>query len=193
MPGQVADAVRGEIVRGHPDTDLQRALRRVLDAAGQHSSAAFARALLVARTEIMDAHRAAAQATQETATELLDGWMWWANLDAGPCGACFALHGTVYPLSETGPYDHPAGRCIRVPVVKSWSELGLPGAEPGNLTPDSEALFRALPRADQLRIMGPGRLHLLDTGQVAWADLVRRRDNPGWRPSISLVPLKDLT
>lgn len=193
MPGQVADAIRGEIIRGHPDADLRRALRHVLDAAGQHSNAAFARALLVARTEIMDAHRAAAQAAQDTAADLLDGWMWVSRLDTDVCPSCWSLHGTTYPLSEPGPLDHPAGRCRRVPVVRPWTDLGLTGTQPPDTAPTAEQVFRALPRADQRRIMGPGRLHLLDTGQVSWADLARRRDNPGWRPSWSVVPLKDLT
>ncbi|MFE9099858.1 phage minor head protein [Actinomadura geliboluensis] len=193
MPGQVADAIRAQVIRGHPSPDLQRALRHVLDAAGQYSNAAFARALLVARTEIMDAHRAAAQAVQDTAADLLDGWMWGSRLDTDTCVSCWALHGTTYPLSEPGPLDHPAGRCRRIPVVKAWADLGLPGTQPPGSAPDAQAVFRALPRADQLRVMGPGRLHLLDTGQISWGDLARRRDNPGWRPSWSVVPLKDLT
>ncbi|WP_141576136.1 phage minor head protein [Actinomadura sp. WMMA1423] len=193
MPGQIGDAIRGEVIRGHRSTDPRRAIEQVLNGAQQHSSAALARTLLVARTEIMDAHRAAAQATQDTAADLLSGWAWISRLDTDVCPSCWALHGTTYPLSEPGPLDHPAGRCRRVPVLKSWADLGLPGTEPTDATPDAEAVFRALPRADQLRIMGPGRLHLLDTGQVAWTDLARRRDNPGWRPSYTVVPLKDLT
>lgn len=193
MPGQISDAIRSEIIRGHRSTDPRRAIEQVLAAAQQHSSAALARTLLVARTEIMDAHRAAAKAAQDTAANLLDGWAWISRLDTDVCPSCWALHGTTYPLSEPGPLDHPAGRCRRVPVLKPWADLGLPGTEPADATPDAEAVFQGLPRADQLRIMGPGRLHLLDTGQVAWADLARRRENPGWRPSYTVVPLKDLT
>ena len=193
MPGQIGDAIRSEIIRGHRSTDPRRAIDQVLAAAQQHSSAALARTLLVARTEIMDAHRAAAQAAQDTAADLLDGWMWSSRLDTDTCVSCWALHGTTYPLSEPGPLDHPAGRCRRVPVLKPWADLGLPGTEPADATPEAEQAFRALPRADQLRVMGPGRLHLLDTRQVAWADLARRRDNPGWRSSYTVVPLRDLT
>lgn len=193
MPRQVTDAFRAAIIRGHTSQDMRHAIDQVLAGAQRHSSAALARVLLVARTEIMDAHRAAAQAAQDAAAGLLRGWMWVSRLDTDTCPSCWAMHGTVHPLSEPGPLDHPAGRCRRVPVLRPWADLGLPGAEPPDATPDAEAIFRSLPRADQVRIMGPGRLRLLDSGQITWADLARRRDNPGWRPSYATVPIRDLT
>ncbi|TDD37882.1 hypothetical protein E1287_07445 [Actinomadura sp. KC06] len=191
LPGEVVGAVQGEIIHGH--ADLARAVAQVLAAARRHTSASLARVLLVARTEIMDAHRAAAQAAQDSAASLLTGWRWISELSSTTCPACWSMHGTDHPLTEPGPLDHPAGRCRRVPVVKPWADLGLPGTAPADATPDAETVFRALPRADQLRIMGPGRLHLLDTGQITWSDLARRRDNPGWRPSFTVAPLRDLT
>lgn len=137
MPEQVTDAIRAEIIRGHRSADPRRAIEQVLASAQQYSSAALARVLLVARTEIMDAHRAAAQAAQDTAAELLDRWAWISRLDTDVCPSCWALHGTTYPLSEPGPLDHPAGRCRRVPVVKPWADLGLPGTELADATPDA--------------------------------------------------------
>lgn len=193
LPARLIDAIRGEIIRGGRGGDPDHAVARVLAAVGDHSAATLARLLLVARTEIMDAHRAAAQAAHDAASTILAGWRWWSQLSTDTCPSCWAMHGTLHPLSEPGPLDHPAGRCRRIPVLRPWAELGLPGTEPADAFPDAEEEFAGLPVADQLRIMGPGRLHLLDTGQITWSDLARRRSNPGWRPCYVATPLRDLT
>ena len=83
-------------------------------------------------------------------------------------------------------------RCTRLPVVASWEELGIRAPEPPSELPDAEAWFWALPRAAQLRIMGPGRLRLLEDGRVGWGDLSTVRQNPRWRQSRVPTPLRDL-
>lgn len=103
------------------------------------------------------------------------------------------MHGTAHPLEERGPEDHPQGRCTRLTRTKSWAELGFDIEEPRPLLPDAQATFAALPRAGQLEVMGAKRLQLLDDGETSWTDLTRRQDNPGWRPSQTVTPLKDLT
>jgi SPP1 gp7 family putative phage head morphogenesis protein len=181
--------IRGIAVGDNPRT-VARAMLRGLE--GEFNGG-LARALTIARTEMLDAQRAAAAAEQWANRDVLAGWQWWTALDNRVCPSCWAQHGNEYPLTLPGPWDHPRGRCTRLPVVKPWKDLGIQADEPppvGNA--DGEAVFRALPRADQLQIMGPGRLAALDSGTANWADLSTRVDNPGWRPSYVSTPVRDL-
>jgi len=64
--------------------------------------------------------------------------------------------------------------------------------EPPDLTPSGETLFRALSRDRQVAVMRRPRLDLLDAGLIDWPDLAVRRENPNWRPSYTVRPLRDL-
>lgn len=154
----------------------------------------LSRALVIARTEALDAHRQAAAIGQAANADVLDGWIWLARLDRDTCSACFAMHGSVHPLSEMGPDDHQQGRCQRVPKAKTWKELGIDIGlpEPDDLVPDGLTIFRSMPREQQLRILGPTRLDLLDRGDIEWGDLAVQRKNPGWRRSYVPTPVNQL-
>ena len=193
LSDDATEAMRTELVRGvavgsNPQTAARRMLRRTEGA----FNGGLARAANIARTEILDAHRAAATLSQDAAGDVLDGWVWHAALTDRTCPSCWAMHGTVHPLDEPGPLDHQSGRCARVPKTKTWADLGFDLDEPADLTPDAEAAFRALPRDQQARIMGAARLDLLDRGAISWADLARRRTTTGWRDSYAPAPVKDL-
>ncbi|MFV2172330.1 hypothetical protein ACFHW2_11890 [Actinomadura sp. LOL_016] len=196
LPGLVLTQIRELLVRGQPGREPRVAAARVVEACEQVCNAALARVLLIARTQVMDAHRAAAHAAhdelQAAVPGLLHGWVWLSRLTVDTCVACWAMHGTFHPLDEPGPNDHPAGRCTPLPVVAPWDGLGYGTPEPVSAIPNARAAFMALPRADQLQVMGPGRLALLDSGDIGWADLVRRRDNADWRPTYEPVPIRDL-
>lgn len=186
-------AMRRELVRGvqvgaNPRETARRMVARVEGA----FNGGLTRALVIARTETLDAYRQAAAAVQEEHRDVLAGWVWLARLDERSCPACWVMHGTVHRLDEPGPLGHPQCRCSRAPQTLSWRELGFDVDEPADAIPDGEAVFRQLPRAEQVRIMGPARLELLDRGAVTWRDLARLRNNPGWRPSITTTPVKDL-
>jgi len=96
-------------------------------------------------------------------------------------------------MSEPGPLDHHQGRCSRTPKTKSWADLGFDIDEPADELPDARAIFNALPREEQLKIMGPARLQLLDDNAIEWADLSTRRTTPDWRDSYHVTAVADLT
>ena len=75
----------------------------------------LARALVIARTEQLDAYRAAAQAHHAANRDILQGWQWYAELDHRTCASCISHHGETHPLDEPGPLDHHQGRCTRLP------------------------------------------------------------------------------
>jgi hypothetical protein len=141
------------------------------------------RAMTIARTEILDAHRAASLATDTANKGLLAGWQWVAQLGPRTCPSCWAQHGSIHPVDEAGPLDHQSGRCTRAPVTKSWRDLGFDIDEPPSAVPDARAVFASLPEADQLAVMGPKRLGMLRDGTASWDDLSVRRTTDGWRDS----------
>lgn len=179
--------IRGVVVGENPRTTA----RQMVDRAEQRFNGGLTRAMSIARTELMDAHRSATAAYQLEQTDVLRGWAWHAKLDARTCPSCWAKHGTEHELTETGPNDHPQGRCARTPLTKSWADLGIDLDEPESVLPDARATFEALPRADQLRILGPVRLKALEAGSIAWEDLSVLRTSKGWRDSWVAVPVQD--
>ncbi|MET9339266.1 hypothetical protein [Nonomuraea sp. NPDC003804] len=185
------ELIRGVVVGDNPRTAAARMMRNL---EGEFNGG-LARALNLARTETLDAHRQAAEIGQEQHEDVLDGWVWMAELNSSrgrTCPSCFAMHGTVHPMSEPGPIDHQQGRCSRTPKTKSWADLGFDIPEPPDAVQDAREVFDALPQDERLAIMGRRRLELLDSGQIAWSDLSQRRTTTGWRDSYGVRPVKDL-
>lgn len=187
------DALRRTLIRGvavgdNPRKAARAMVRRVEGA----FNGGLTRALVLARTEILDAHRSAAAVADFANQDLVTGWMWHAQLDTRTCPSCWAMHGTRHNIEEQGPQDHQQGRCARLPLAKTWRELGFDIDEPASVVPDAEQVFAALPEASQLQIMGPDRLKALRDGTATFADLSTRRSTPGWRDSWAPTPVKDL-
>jgi len=194
LAGDSYDIIRNNLIRGvalgkNPRVTAREMVRGLEVGYNQ----ALTRAMVIARTETLDAHRTAALQVQKANADVLEEWVWLSALDRGTCPSCFAKHGTAYPIDEPGPEDHPQGRCTRMAKTKSWKDLGFDIVEPPSLLPDARTVFDNLPRGDQLAIMGKTRLQLLDDGDIDWADLSMLRHNPGWRDSYSVRPLKSLT
>lgn len=187
-------AMRQELVRGvRTGTNPRETSRRMVDRVEGAFNGGLTRALVIARTETLDAYRQAAAATQEAASDVVTGWVWLAHLgDDRTCPACWVMHGTEHPLTEPGPLGHPQCRCSRTPKTATWADLGFDMEEPPDAIPDAETAFKALPHDRQVKIMGAARLALLDSGAITWNDLARRRQNPGWRDSYMPTPVRDL-
>lgn len=186
-------AMRSTLIRGialgdNPIEAAKLMLNRVEDAFNGGRN----RALVIARTEMLDAHRAAGRAQDRALAEVLQGWQWVAQLDTRTCPSCWAMHGTVHDLDEAGPDDHQQGRCAGVPLTKSWKDLGFDIPEPASLLPDSRAVFDDLTQEQRLAVMGRQRLELIDSGKVAWTDLAVKRQTDGWRDSWAPRPVSDL-
>lgn len=150
------------------------------------------RALVIARTEMLDAHRASARAQDLANADTLVGWEWVATLDQRTCPSCWGQHGTLHTLEEPGPLDHQQGRCARLPKTKSWKDLGFDIEEPEDMLPSAEQTFRNLSPEEQEAIMGRTRLALLNSGDISWSDLSAKRSTDGWRDSYAPTPTKTL-
>jgi len=176
----VAAGVEQALVRAPADVTAERVAARIQVVFQQGPQ----RAIATAQTETLDAYRAASAYVHGVNAAQVTGWMWISSLDRSSCPACWSMHGTLHPLREWGPAGHVGCRCGRAAIVRD------PG---GSITPpDGLALFRRMSGADQLRVLGPTRLQLLDDGDIDWLQLAVRRDNDDWRPSYVPRTVADL-
>lgn len=179
------EVIRRELIRGIAvgENPIPVA-RRMVERAEDHYNFGLSRALVIARTEMLDAHRAAGQAVDRANSDSVKEWEWYTNLDTKTCIACIAMHGRRFPISQPGPEGHPNCRCTRLPVSRPWAELGLPGVSgPDFPQADPEAWFSSLPETDQRSILGPARYSAWAAGRYPIRDWAVRRENPEWRPS----------
>lgn len=179
------EAVRRELIRGVADGASPRDVAaRMVKRSEDAFNGGQARALNIARTEILDAHRSAAEYAQNQHSDVLTGWSWLAHLSPTTCRSCIAMNGSVHDLSEPGPIDHQQGRCARMPVTKSWADLGLTVEEPPSVkVPDSETFFEALTVAQQQSILGLKGYQDWKAGRFPMTDWSTVRSTPGWRDS----------
>lgn len=193
VSAETAAAIRAELVRAvSVGENPRRTAARMVERTERRFNGGLNRALVIARTEVVDAHRAAAEAEQAAEADVLAGWTWLCHLDTRTCISCLVRHGELHPLDEQGPNDHPQGRCVRMPKTKTWAELGIDLDEPEDSVPDARAWFDALTEAEQRSILGPTRYRLYVAGEIAWEDLSQRRENAGWRESWQVTPVRDL-
>lgn len=186
-------AMRASLVRGIAvGENPRRVAKDMVRRAERDFNGGLNRAMVIARTEILDAHRAAAKAAEQGNEDVLKGWIWIATLDTKTCPSCLGMHGTQHRLSEDGPLDHHQGRCDRAPLTKSWKDLGFDIEEPPSIIPDAEEWFNGLTADAQRRIMGPARLELLQSGDITFKDLSTRRVTDGWRDAMHVTPVRDL-
>lgn len=193
LPADIVRLMKRNLVRGIAVGDNPRATAaRIIRESEGRFNGGLTRALVISRTETLDAHRAATKASEKVNAEVLTEWEWHASLDRRTCPSCLAKHGQRFPLEQDGPQDHHQGRCARVSVTKSWKDMGFDIPEPPSETPDARAWFDSLTPDTQEGIMGKGRLKLLQSGQISWDDLSTKRSTDGWRDSYHVTPLKDL-
>jgi len=143
----------------------------------------LARAEVIARTEVMDAYRAASHETYQANGDLLTGWTWLCELSDRSCASCIAMDGSVHDLQERGPNDHHQGRCTSVPNVKTRAELNLPGPEPKAIERDAIGWLKSQPESTQQRILGDRGYRAWKAGNYPpskWSQLVQ---SPDWRPA----------
>lgn len=197
LPEHMETAMRDRLVTGIAGGDNPRdvATRVLSDVEGDFNGG-LARASRMARTEMLDAQRAANHATAQANPDLIQGKVWHATASARTCMSCIAMAGTVFPPDAFGPEDHPNGRCVFIDKLPGWSELGIPELD-GLDEPDDEpselgTWFDGLTEDTQRRMLGPTRQKLLADGDISLDDLPTRVENPDWRASYHLRSAADL-
>lgn len=173
------DALVQGMLLGKNPREVAREMRRAL-------GTTLSRALTIARTETLRAHREATRASYQANSDIVQGWVWHSAADERTCAACWAMHGTEHRLDEILD-DHPNGRCAMMPKPKTWAEIGqavgvdlsdLPDTRP-QITP-GVALFQKLPMEKQVKILGPAKWAAWKDGQFALPDIVGRARSNVW-------------
>lgn len=163
-------------------------------------------AITVARTYTQTANVNAMTSVYEANSDIVDGWQWCATLEPGykqtgrgTCLCCAALDGQVFKLHQGPPCPlHARCRCVRLPKLKTWRDLGMDFDEveavtrPYTVRPDKnidQGGRRAIlevgfhqgsygtwlakqSKAMQRDIMGPERFALYASGRVHLEDFV---------------------
>lgn len=184
LSDEAAAVMRRQLVRGIAVGANPRAVagRMVASTEGVFNGG-LGRALTIARTEMLDAHRAAAALEDAANADLLTGWVWTSALTSRTCRSCWAMHGREFPLDQPGPEDHQCGRCTRVAKTKSWADLGFDIEEPPSLLPDASTLFDSLTPAQQQDILGRRGFDAWKAGDYPREQWTTKRSTDGWRDS----------
>lgn len=178
IPAEGGEKVRQELIRGMATgANPRQVARRVKEALEGNLN----RALTIARTETLRAHRQAALETYRQNPKTAQGWYWNAFLGPRTCAACFAMHGTWHPLTETMG-THPNCRCTMIPALRSWAEITgdptikdtRPKLEKG------EDWLRKQPEAFQAKVLGDRGAAAFREGKVELRDFVRTRRSKEW-------------
>lgn len=170
--------------------------------AGQMQQAlgvSHARALTIARTEMLRAYRDAAMETYRANDDVVGGWIWSAALSARTCPACLAMNGTKHPLSEQFG-SHPNCRCAPIPETKSWSDiLGPLGIDTSGIKETTVQIqsgsdwFDQQDESVQKQILGKGGYDMWkNNDNISLGDFVKKSSDPDWGNSIQVRPLKEL-
>lgn len=152
------------------------------------------RALTIARTEQLRAHRMATMASYRANSHIVKGWIWMATEDTRTCCSCLNMHGTKHGLDETLD-DHVNGRCCASPVPVSFAELGLEGMDeipPPVSEGDGERWFSGQPESAQRAMMGPGKYEAWREGRFTFSQLSKAVYSDEWGRSFVETPLKEL-
>ncbi len=203
------NALRNGIALGWNPRKTARLIRNAL-------GTALNRALTIARTETLRAQRIAANENYRANDGVVKGWRWSASLDGRTCPSCYAMHGTIHPLSETME-SHVNCRCTSIPQTFTYSELferhGLNPEDGSNIdlmnnreevyekygiSPDKlnqqltgEEAFRKLSPDRQRSILGNTRWLAWNDGKLNFDDFVKKTYDAEWGGGIGLPSLRE--
>jgi SPP1 gp7 family putative phage head morphogenesis protein len=190
---QIRGVLIAGVSRGAGAAQMTRELKTLVGD-GKDPGNLKGRAETIVRTEFHRASRAAQLDSYGQNADLFEGWVWTAALDGRTCTSCWAMHGTLHPLTEMLD-DHPNGRCVMTPRTKSWDELtGEGGHEDTRPTiEDGSARFARLTPERQKEVLGAGLYDLYAAGTVSLPELVRQDKSPRWGTMRRPATLKEVT
>ena len=193
---QAADTVASKLVLG---ITLGQGPRLVARGVQDALDISRARALTIARTEMLRAYRSSALENYRANSDVVGQWRWSCAFSARTCAACLAMDGTLHDLDEEME-SHPNCRCAAVPVSKSWDEIlgplgmdttGMDDTSGDDAQTGSEWLD-AQSSDIQQQVLG-AKYDGWSNGDFSLEDMVGTNDDPEWGSSIYVKSLKQLT
>lgn len=190
---QIRQVFIAGISRGAGAAQMTRELRGLVGE-GKDPGNLGGRAQTIVRTEFHRAARAAQLTAYQHNADLFEGWIWTAACDGRCCASCWAMHGTLHPLTQMLD-DHPNGRCVQVPRTKHWDELTGEGGHEDTrpVIEDGPSRFARLTADQQKEVLGQGLYDLYAAGTISLTDLVRQDSNPRWGTMRRPATLKEVT
>lgn len=177
---RVRDAVRMGVVQGETIDQIVRRVRgtRALNYADSAMAISRRGAEAMVRTAVSHTTTVARNELYQANADLIEKEQWVSTLDTRTCPTCQGLDGETFELGK-GPATpaHIGCRCVRVPVTKSWKELGFDIEE---LEPSTRASMggqvpatmtygewlRKQPAGTQDEALGPTRGKLFRDGKL---------------------------
>ena len=195
--GSIIDSLDKSLAAGH---GIAKAAKHVMHTAIDEGFVITQRnCVTITRSYIQQASVNAQLAVYEANKELIKGLKWCAVLDSRTCPLCAPLDGRVYLWGQPRPpmRRHERCRCLWLPVVKTWRELGIDADEmeeiarpwavredgpvgaggkkilyAGTTKENFGGWWKTLPEREQIKSVGVVRTRLLNAGKLSWDDLV---------------------
>lgn len=125
--------------------------------------------------------RGAAHATYVANENVIDGWVWFATLDARTCIMCISKHGQKYS-SDKILNDHHRGRCTPIPTVigAKWPDRIQTGRE----------WVEGMTPAQQEARLGTKRYEAMQRGDMTWDDMAQPYTDPIYGEMLRVAPVK---
>jgi len=178
----IKQALTQSVISGE---DMNRAARRLVNAAGTGDADTLirGRASMIARSELQYVSNQVARSIYNENQDVIKGVSYTATLDNRTCLRCARLDGKVYRyvngVDHQGPIlpRHPNCRCVYVPVIKSWKELGISADEFPPSTrasfngqvPDTmtyQQWFKTQDKEFQLDVLGPKKYEMFQSKKL---------------------------
>lgn len=160
---KIRDTLIKGVALGWNPRRMEREARKV---AGQ----VLSHVLRIHRTEALRAFRETNYQTRQTNSEFFRGWVWLSAANLRTCASCWAMHGSKHKSDERMD-EHPNGSCVERNLI-----VGFPDPE----IPTGEQLFKKLSRAEQGKILSPGKLEAFRDGKITLSDLVHVSKSRAW-------------
>lgn len=149
--------------------------------------------LTVCRTECIRVYRLASHENYAANSHIVRGWIWCCARNARTCAACWGMDGSFHTLNET-LNDHPNGRCVAIPVTRSWSELES-GVDTGSMSIapwNPETYFRGLSEEEQQKILGPRKYEMWTAGKIKLADIPSITRSHVWGDGVRIGTISEI-
>lgn len=165
----LGDALQSAAALGTNPRDVARMLQGKVDASA-------ARLLLMSRTEILGAQRAATMQNYQDNADIVDGFIWISAHQDRTCLACLSLDGQFFPLTVDFQPSHVGCRCSSRASVK-----GVDMARRGIRT--GEEWFKAQPEAVQREMIPKALWDDYASGKITLADFRHLHEDDRWGAS----------
>lgn len=168
--------------------------RDVAAMAQRATATGMARAMTIARTEMLRAYRQASGRNYQANSDVVREWVWISAGERRTCAACLGLHGSIHPVTEVMS-SHPNCRCSMAPRTRTLKEIlgvDIPGDDSQISVPTGDSIFSRLSDDDQRVVLGgPGALAAWKAGEVELRDFIGQRRSPVWGDSHYQRSLRD--